>query len=237
MDATVMLPRRRDLPWELVSLDQWVCLEFEERAGRMSERPLDCRTGRPADLADPATWSGFDRARRTAKRRGWGLAFVLSGEDGLVGLALERAADPQTDHIEMWAKHLVVDDLETFAIASPDGTGVFAVVQGRIPGPARWKIGGGSVEVFDRARYLPMAGAWQMGDLWVYDWEDRLPEQLPASLALLREEAGGGAPEDLSSPWGFGSSGNSPPDAGGPGGRGGTVDEAAGNPDSTEAGR
>jgi hypothetical protein len=152
------------IPFELRVKHQWVVWRYDLRDGKWTKPPYDAKSGKLASSTDPATWSTFEQALAAYKAGGWdGVGFVPTPEDGLGITDLDHMRDRETGILTPRARSIVTR-LDTYAEASPSGTGVRSVAYGRKPDRERSK--NGDVEIYDGltaegkpgGRYLTFTG-------------------------------------------------------------------------------
>ena len=171
--------RRRDksagAPRELQAVAQWVLWRWEIHDGQRTKVPCDARTGRRADVRDPAAWSSYGAARRALKKSGErfaGVGFVFTPLDPFCGVDLDNAVDEHSGELLPWARS-IVERLATYTELSPSGRGVKLFLRGHLPaggdpaprgGRPRHSRRGfgedglGSVEVYDERRFFTVTG-------------------------------------------------------------------------------
>ena len=122
-----------NIPAELRSLNQWVCWKTIPNGNAKPRKvPVNSRTGREASSTDPSTWSTFEVAvgqATTHNLSGIGFVFVSGGEYSGVDL------DHCLNELEKPASKLAekaIRFLPAYWEVSPSGTGVKAIVKGRI---------------------------------------------------------------------------------------------------------
>ncbi|WP_224332686.1 hypothetical protein [Haloprofundus halobius] len=151
----VELPSRAVLPEALVSRDQWVCWREEDRSGKPTKIPVNPETKRYASTTDPDTWASFEMAHETAtKKSGYGVGFVFTAEDSLVGVDLDDCRNPETEEAAEWATE-IIDTLDSYTEISPSGTGYHVIVHGELPGDRNRS---GDVELYEDARFFTVTG-------------------------------------------------------------------------------
>lgn len=158
-----------NVPEELKARRAWVCWRLVTRAGKTTKLPVTPATGRNAKSTDPRTWATFADAVAAAGRFD-GVGICLG--EGLCGVDLDHCRDPQTGELEAWAAE-VVAELDSYAEASPSGTGVHVLVTGELPpGGGNRK---GRVEMYGSGRYFTVTGEHLPGTpLTVNDRTDAL---------------------------------------------------------------
>jgi len=161
----VLLERLHLIPDELCVLNQW--LVWRDEAGRK----LPYQAGRPRRLAkvnDVATWATFQEAVQTFSDwldhvdRFTGIGYVLSGEDGYVGVDLDDCVT--SDRIHPAAMKLI-RGLNGYAEISPSGTGVKVWTRGALnlaSTGTKW-LGpwGGEIEIYHTRRWFACTG-WRI---------------------------------------------------------------------------
>nr|WP_272924239.1 bifunctional DNA primase/polymerase [Streptomyces sp. SID5789] len=140
---------RRSVPAELTARPRWV---------RRTARKVPLTVGGAvASSTDPATWSRYRDAARSSV--GVGLGFVLDG-DGIVVLDLDHCLDG--DQVAPWAQAVLdaAAGAGCWVERSAGGEGLHVWGYGRLPGGAgrRLRLGAGTVEVYDRGRYIAVTG-------------------------------------------------------------------------------
>ena len=166
----------------LIKHDQWVLWATKKVVnadtgweGRVCKVPLEATIRLfPASTCKATTWRSFKEAKRAflgcheelsilaenANAPGsFGVGFVLTELDGLVGIDLDNVFDPETKLILPWAQEIVTD-LDTYTEYSPSKTGLRLFARGDIPDAGR-KIGNhqsGAVEMYRSGRFLTVTG-------------------------------------------------------------------------------
>jgi hypothetical protein len=145
-----------NIPEALKSLAQWVCWGWMKRDGSKWTKPLiNPKTGRFAKSTDRETWGTFEQAlcyHRSNPERISGIGFVLSPP--FVGVDLDDCRDQKTGELESWAAE-AVDEFDSYAEASPTGTGIKIFIRGKIPPGGNRK---GNVEIYQTGRYFTVTG-------------------------------------------------------------------------------
>jgi hypothetical protein len=169
------------IPAELQALDQWVLWRYEwkpperKQKGKWDKVPYTA-SGWKADSTRPETWATFGQVKAAYEAHGrgqlggsddaggWdGIGFVPLPENNLTVVDLDKCRDKDTGDVEPWAA-AVVGKMDTYAEASPSGTGLRVVAFGHKPDHERSKKG--PVEVYDGltkegksgGRYLTFTG-------------------------------------------------------------------------------
>ncbi len=145
-----------DIPAELRERPQWVAWRYEWQGRKWTKVPLDPRTGRKADTADPATWGTFAQARAHARRQQLGLGYVFAADDPYVGIDLDQCRDPATGALTARASSIVAE-VDTFAEISVSGTGVHLIARGTLPGTRR-RRSKYAIEMYEDRRFFAVTG-------------------------------------------------------------------------------
>jgi putative DNA primase/helicase len=146
---TFLSPRFENFPAELTSRDQWVLWKLTPK-GKV---PFQVN-GRPAKSNDAATWASFKAVKKAFESGGYeGLGFVLTVENGVVGLDLDHCVD-FIGNIETWAKK-IIDHLKSYTELSPGGAGIRIFVKGSLPVAGKRKD---KFEVYQSGRFLTVTG-------------------------------------------------------------------------------
>ncbi len=166
------LPVRPDaIPDELRAVAQWVCWQWEWRAGKNDEPgkwtkiPVNPRTGERAKTNDPKTWGGFATAHSYAETHATtiaGIGYVFTVDDPYTGIDFDHCRDPDTGEIDEWTTAQLAAT-GSYAEASPSGTGIKQIVCATLPGGGIRRarpegITGGPVEMYNCARFFTITG-------------------------------------------------------------------------------
>ena len=157
---------------------QWVAWTY--RGARKAKVPVAANSGANASVSDPTTWSDYAAAADRARSAGLaGVGFVLTADDGIIGIDLDSCRNSVTGELDAWAADVVALK-ETYAEVSPSGRGLrmLALAQSDVESLVAHHAG---VEVYAGCgRYLTITG-------------DHLPGSpiavaaAPRTLAMLRE--------------------------------------------------
>ena len=143
---------------ELRQHKQWVAWRYLLRPGASAptKPPVSPITGSGASHSNPAHWSSYEVAEAFAKRRNLaGVGFVLSETDDFTGIDLDKCRDPATGKLDQWADDIVALG-ETYWELSPSGTGLRAIVRGKIEKTIKSDVA--HVEIYRSQRYLTITG-------------------------------------------------------------------------------
>ncbi|MEX2222668.1 MAG: AAA family ATPase [Candidatus Rokuibacteriota bacterium] len=160
--TTATIPTFDVIPASLAGRAQWVLWRYEPVTDKDKPTKVPyCPTGERADTTDPSTWLSFAAARAVAEIPDSpcdGIGYVLTADDGLVGVDLDGVVDA-AGHIHPDAAAIVAR-LASYTEVSPSGRGLRIFCRGVKPGP-RCKTtttAGHTVEMYDRARFLTVTG-------------------------------------------------------------------------------
>jgi putative DNA primase/helicase len=159
-ELVVLPPHEPDTPAlrELIAIDRWVCWRHETVNGRPTKVPYQ-PNGWKAATDDPATWTTYERARTAVLSGGRefaGVGFVLEDDDDLTGWDLDKCRDPVTGAIDPEAA-AVVDELGSYAEATPSDTGIRVLVRGKLP-PSGRNNRDRKIECYEDGRFLTITG-------------------------------------------------------------------------------
>jgi putative DNA primase/helicase len=151
-------PVIENIPGRMTERPQWVCWRVVERGGKTTKIPYTPGTERRASSTDLMTWRTFSEALEAYEAGEppyHGIGFVFSSADPFVGIDIDGCRDPVTGTLEPWAEKII----STFAAnayveASPSGTGVHIIIEGRQKEGARR----GPVEVYGQDRFFTVSG-------------------------------------------------------------------------------
>jgi hypothetical protein len=149
------------VPDDLTEHDQWLLWRYEtNRQGKPTKVPYQT-TGMRADSTNPRTWTTFEEALDTWRRkrqRYAGIGFVFSGEDGLSGIDLDDSLDEEGS-VKVWARAVVERFSDTYMEISPSGSGLKAWARGSLPANLGGvKVGDGQIEMYDHSHYFAVTG-------------------------------------------------------------------------------
>jgi primase-polymerase (primpol)-like protein len=136
----------RAIPAELTSRPRWI-----RRTLRKVPLTVD---GGVASSTDPASWSRYSDAAKSAA--GAGLGFVLDG-DSVVCLDLDHCLDDE-GAVAGWARNVLDAAGDTWVEVSQGGDGLHIWGYGALPHGRRITVGGGSVELYGTGRYIAVTG-------------------------------------------------------------------------------
>jgi putative DNA primase/helicase len=154
---TALSVKPDSIPVELKSIDDaWVLWRYEWVEGRWTKVPYQIDGKRKAKSDDPSTWGSFDSAIKCYPEGSGGIGFMLSKEQGIIGVDLDHCIDEIT---KPWALAIVFA-LNSYTEISPSGTGLRILLKGALPPNHRKKD---NIEMYDSGRYLTMTGHHRAG--------------------------------------------------------------------------
>lgn len=143
------------IPAELRVLPQWIVWRYEERGSdKPTKVPFNPRSGYPASVTNPDSWSSFDDACSAACGQDApysGIGFVLTRADPYSIVDLDDTAG-DADAFE--SQRRIYDAFDSYSEMSPSRRGLHIVVRGTIDGGRRR----GKVEVYSYDRYFTFTG-------------------------------------------------------------------------------
>ena len=143
------------IPERLQEYNQWVVWQYAIIDTEIKKPPFSPTTGKRASVTRPETWGSFDEAQAAYETGQFaGVGIVLTGNIGIVGIDIDHCiADGEPS--EEAAK--IVRAINSYAEASPSGTGIRIMLEGKLPGALRRR---GNIELYEDMRYLTMTGHW-----------------------------------------------------------------------------
>jgi predicted P-loop ATPase len=198
LSVTVEHDELRRLPEAMKALPQWLVWRSEEYEGDKKPRKVPYyvtgakRRGGQGDAEDRARLCSFERAMEALKSDRWtGLGFAFLPGDGLIGIDIDGAIDPETGEIK---QHLadIIARCASYTERSPSGRGVHIIVAGECKTFKDNRIG---VEVFCGSQFFTCTG-----DRWdgtPESVEPISPETLEGLRTLVRGSRQQAAPAQL----------------------------------------
>ncbi|WP_276258005.1 hypothetical protein [Haloglomus litoreum] len=153
-DTAYPQPTADEIPDAMTAREQWLCWREEERDGKPTKVPINPATGKWASTTDPETWSSFDIAYEFATEWDYGLGFVFTEIDPLVGIDLDDCRDVENGRPTPVAKE-IVGVLDSYTEVSPSGTGYHVILKGRLPNKRNRR---GKVEMYEKKRFFTVTG-------------------------------------------------------------------------------
>lgn len=146
-----------NVPQELQNTPQWVAWHLKNAGeGRLAKVPVDAKTGRPAAVNQPETWSTFPVALAYAQGSptAQGVGFVFCDADPYTGIDIDDCRDPETGALGVWAQE-IIDRLDSYTEVSPSGTGVKIIVTAALAGEVHRR---NKIEMYSEKRYFTITG-------------------------------------------------------------------------------
>ena len=149
------------IPEALRSRPQWLCWRLEEKPGAKKPAKMPYyasgkrRTGvqgSPEDRAGLVTFDAAQRAMTSLQATGIGFAFLP--DDGLIGIDLDHAVNPQTGELSDRTRS-IIDACASYTEWSPSGAGFHIYVMGTTQTA---KDNGIGVEMFCGRQYFTVTG-------------------------------------------------------------------------------
>jgi hypothetical protein len=151
------------IPRELTERPQWLCWRWSRPRERWSKVPVRSDTLRPASSTDPSTWGAFSEAlNRYLTGRVDGVGYALDGPP-YCGFDLDNCF--VGGELLPWATE-IVNALDSYTERSVRGGGLRIICKAPLPAYGdgvlvrknRVRPEGGSVEAYDRGRFLTITG-------------------------------------------------------------------------------
>lgn len=144
------------LPPAMTRLDQWIVWRVETRNGKETKIPVSPHTMDFGATDDPETWSSYEKARDIYQEKdGYGLGFVFTEDDDLVGIDLDHMRNPENGEIDEKAEE-IIDRLDSYTEISPSGEGFHVIVKGEMPDGRNRK---GGIEMYESGRFFTVTGS------------------------------------------------------------------------------
>lgn len=166
VDRAAQVELFRRLPLELRERDQWVVWLAVPRPGKLKPDKVPfqpyLKQRVPAKINDPRTWGSFGAAI-TVYELGRnplysGISYAITPDDRMTFVDLDNVRDPETAITQEWACDLLEELRATYIELSPSGTGLHALVKGRLPRDGRRRSVSGQLEMYDSGRFATMTG-------------------------------------------------------------------------------
>ena len=125
-----------NIPPDLANRQQWLLWKFEPKQGQVKPAKIPYyvqggrRAGGQGDDRDRMRLATLSVVRRAYERGGWsGIGFAFLPDDGLIGIDIDGAIDPETGAISERCSN-IIKACNSFTEYSPSGKGVHIIVQG-----------------------------------------------------------------------------------------------------------
>ena len=149
-----------NIPGELQKRTQWVVWEpeFNPVTEKFDKIPHNPRNGHRASSTNPNDWATFDEAwaQYQVNTRWGGIGYVFSIDDPYAGIDLDDCLDPDTGKGTSADARAIVKALDSYAEASPSGTGVKIIVRATLD-RARIDHDQG-IEIYSAKRFFTITG-------------------------------------------------------------------------------
>lgn len=139
-----------NIPLELRLLPQWVTVG-------LNKVPIDPKSGRAADVNNPATWATFEHAIQMDNGNGIGFVFTVNDPYTFIDLddpAKLTALGPDAVQSATNLNAKIVNAFHTYIELSRSGTGVHIICRGTLPTGSRRD----TVEIYSAQRYAIFTG-------------------------------------------------------------------------------
>ncbi len=136
---------------------QWVVWRYETRDGKPTKVPYRPRlkVATKASSTDPSTWDTYGAAITVAEHGKYGgVGYVLTKQDEIVFIDLDKCRNPETAVIEDWALQ-IVRELNSYTELSPSGTGLHIFARATLPPEGRRRS---KIEMYCEGRYATFTG-------------------------------------------------------------------------------
>lgn len=133
-----------EIPLTLQEIDGWIL--------HREKQPYSAETLRLCNPTARDTCVDFDTARQICRQSGMGIGFVLSSEDDLICIDIDKCYINGALQSDVLA---LCNSTSTYIEKSPSGLGVHIWVKGKKPGTACRK---GQIEIYDDKRYMTVTG-------------------------------------------------------------------------------
>ncbi len=132
----VVPPVWDNIPPDLAARQQWLLWKFEPKEGQAKPGKIPYyvmggrRTGGQGDDRDRQRLATLAVVRRAYERGGWsGIGFAFLPDDGLIGIDIDGAIDPDTGHMSERCA-AIIQACKSFTEYSPSAKGVHIILQG-----------------------------------------------------------------------------------------------------------
>lgn len=157
----VQPPEWENVPRSLATRQQWLLWKFEHKEGSAKPGKIPYyvrggrRTGGQGSDSDRERLATLEVVRRAFERGGWsGIGFAFLPGDGLIGIDVDGAIDPQTGEVTERLQR-IVEACASFTEYSPSGKGAHIIVAGHTTTNKSNDIG---LEVFCERQFFTFTG-------------------------------------------------------------------------------
>lgn len=145
----------QNIPAELRDLPQWICWRYEDiGAKKPTKVPYDPKTGKHADVNNPATWATCNNAIKTINDNNNnfnGIGFVFTDGDPYTFIDLD---DTDGDQASLDRQIKIFREFDSYSEISPSGKGLHIIVKGHVPAGRRRSF----IEIYSSQRYATFTG-------------------------------------------------------------------------------
>lgn len=164
-NSTELVGRLRRLPQRMQQVKQWLVWRFESYEGDKKPRKVPYyisgwpRRGKQGSPEDRSALATFEVALKVLVRGARGLSFDGIGfaflpDDGLIGIDIDGAIDPESGEVSELCER-IVRDCNSYTELSPSGRGVHIIVEGQ---SATFKDNSIGLEVFCGRQFFTCSG-------------------------------------------------------------------------------
>lgn len=151
------------IPQALKSVARWVCWDYAtDGSEKLRKLPIAAGGDHGCNYNDPSQWRTFDAAWHEAESRGgFGLGFVFSEADDIVGIDLDGCYDDD-GRLADWGRQACREFAGCYCEQTPSGKGLHFIGRAdAVAGRSRVDLGGGhlGVERYSRNRWFTVTGA------------------------------------------------------------------------------
>jgi len=145
------------LPSEMTKRDHWIVWKVDTRNGKETKIPISPHTRQFGKTDDPQTWATYEKASKLVNKKPqkYGLGFVFTEDDPIVGIDLDHVREPETGRVTDERAKDIINTLDSYTEISPSGDGYHVIVKGRMPSGRNRK---GEIEMYDSGRFFTVTG-------------------------------------------------------------------------------
>ena len=140
--------RYENIPFELKSLNQWVCAQAD------SKIPMKAFEGEAASSTNPHTWSTFDTAYDAVSKGYYDYCGFVFNDNGYVGIDIDKGFDEDGFPSDLALD--VIAKCKSYTEKSRSGRGFHIILRGTLPFKGKNNLNG--MEIYKAARYFIMTG-------------------------------------------------------------------------------
>lgn len=144
----------KNIPNEIQSLNQWVCVS------NYSKIPMQSTVNSAASSTNPLTWSSFETAISSVADGNYDYIGFVFNDNGIVGIDIDTGYDEDGFLSELATD--IIGKCQSYTEKSKSGRGFHILLKGELPFKGKNNLKG--VEIYKQARYFIMTG-----DTLLYD--------------------------------------------------------------------